>query len=114
MAERQIDPSRLQGEALKRWYLRSPQNLEQERQAAAAQRYDGFFRTAPGADIDPGISRRPVSPARDVDPGIGLNPGRPGIDIDAGISWVPTGPNRWRKQQAVGAMQPTPLPRLPD
>lgn len=114
MAERQIDPSRLQGEALKRWYLRSPQNLEQERQAAAAQRYDDFFRTAPGADIDPGISRRPVSPARDVDPGIGLNPGRPGIDIDAGISWVPTGPNRWRKQQAVGAMQPTPLSRLPD
>jgi hypothetical protein len=112
MAERQIDPSRLQGEALQRWYLRSPQDLEQERQAAAAQRYDDFFRAAPGADIDPGISRRPAPPARDVDPGISLKPGRPGIDIDPGISWVPAGPNQWRKQQAAAATQPTPLSRL--
>lgn len=42
MPERQIDPARLEGEALRRWYLRSPQDIEQERQAVAAQRHDGF------------------------------------------------------------------------
>jgi len=38
-----IDPARLEGDALTRWYLRSPADIEQERQAAAAQRYDSFF-----------------------------------------------------------------------
>lgn len=33
MPERQIDPARLEGEALRRWYLRSPDEIEQERQA---------------------------------------------------------------------------------
>lgn len=112
MAERQIDPSRLQGEALQRWYLRSPHDLEQERQAAAAQRHDDFFRGTSSADIDPGISRRPASPIHDVDPGIRLDPGTSRIDIDTGISWVPAGANRWRKQQAAAATQLTPLSRL--
>lgn len=43
MANRQVDPSRLQGEALKKWYLRSPAEIEQERQAAAERRYNEFF-----------------------------------------------------------------------
>ena len=113
MAERQIDPSRLQGEALQRWYLRSPQDIEQDRQAVAAQRYDDFFRAIPGADIDPRMSRRPTSHIQDVDPGIGLGRETPGPDIDPGFSWIPAGPNRWRKKQhAAAATQPTPLSRV--
>jgi hypothetical protein len=96
MAERQIDPSRLQGEALRSWYLRSPQDFEQERQAAQARRYDEFFRATPSADIDPRISRRPASLVWDADPGISLNLRTASTDIDPGISWVSTGANRWR------------------
>jgi len=43
MASSQIDPARLSGDALSRWYLRSPADIEQERQTGAAQRYDDFF-----------------------------------------------------------------------
>lgn len=43
MAFGQIDPSRLNGDALRRWYLRSPADIEHERQEAAAQRYRDFF-----------------------------------------------------------------------
>ncbi len=34
MAYGQIDPARLDGDALTRWYLRSPADIEEERQAA--------------------------------------------------------------------------------
>lgn len=43
MAYGQIDPARLQDDALARWYLRSPADIEQGRQDVAAQRYDDFF-----------------------------------------------------------------------
>ena len=43
MAFGQIDPARLDGDALTRWYLRSPADIEQEQRAAAAQKYDSFF-----------------------------------------------------------------------
>lgn len=43
MAYGQIDPARLEGDALTRWYLRSPADIEQERQAGTAQRYADFF-----------------------------------------------------------------------
>ena len=43
MAFSQVDPASLQGEALNRWYLRSPDEIEQERQAAQAQKYNAFF-----------------------------------------------------------------------
>ena len=38
-----IDPASLEGEDLTNWYLRSPQEIEQQRQAAAQQRYSDFF-----------------------------------------------------------------------
>lgn len=47
MAYGQIDPARLDGDALTRWYLRSPADIEQERQASAAQAYDNFFSINP-------------------------------------------------------------------
>jgi cytochrome c553 len=42
MAYSQIDPARLRGDALTRWYRRSPSDIEQERQAAETQRYNAF------------------------------------------------------------------------
>jgi hypothetical protein len=66
MAYGQIDPARLDGDALTRWYLRSPADIEQERQQAAAQRYEDFFggngaaddrSDAPGTQSSPGIDK---------------------------------------------------------
>ena len=47
MAYSQIDPARLQGDALRRWYLRSPADIEQARQEAETQRYNAFFGVRP-------------------------------------------------------------------
>jgi hypothetical protein len=60
MAYGQIDPARLDGDALTRWYLRSPGDLEDERQAAAAQRYADFF----GNTSRPSTGRDSTSAAR--------------------------------------------------
>jgi hypothetical protein len=38
-----VDPANLEGEDLTNWYLRSPQEIEQQRQASAQQRYQDFF-----------------------------------------------------------------------
>jgi len=35
MAESQVDPARLHGEELRRWYMRSPAEIEEEHQVAA-------------------------------------------------------------------------------
>lgn len=43
MAFGQIDPARLEGDALRRWYLRSPEDIEDERLRRADQRYDAFY-----------------------------------------------------------------------
>ena len=43
MAYGQIDPARLHGEALRRWYERMPADLDAEREAAAAHQHQMFF-----------------------------------------------------------------------
>ena len=43
MPEKPTDPAHLEGEALRRWYLRTPDQVEAERQAAAVQRFQAFF-----------------------------------------------------------------------
>ena len=43
MAYGQIDPARLHGEALRRWYERSSAEVEQEREATAALEHEMFF-----------------------------------------------------------------------
>lgn len=54
MAFGQIDPARLEGEALRRWYLRSPQEVEEERRANKARAYDAFFlRSGHGQGLAP-------------------------------------------------------------
>ena len=56
MAYGQIDPARLQGDALRRWYVRSPAEIEDERRKKAASAYDSFFSqptTSPTSQEDP-------------------------------------------------------------
>ena len=43
MPARQVDPARLEGDALARWYRRSPQEVEREREMASRRAYDAFF-----------------------------------------------------------------------
>lgn len=84
MAYTQVDPARLRGEALTRWYLRSPADIEQERQDTAAQRHNDFFAATPPAGSVQGFGRG----------GPGGTNGGPHSDI----TWVATGPNRWSSQ----------------
>jgi hypothetical protein len=58
MAYGQVDPARLQGGALSRWYLRSPADIEQERQERAAKAHEDFF-----ASSGPGLPA--ISPMQD-------------------------------------------------
>lgn len=43
MANGPVDPASLEGEALMRWYRRTPQEIEDERRQAAADAYNRFF-----------------------------------------------------------------------
>jgi hypothetical protein len=84
MAYSQIDPASLQGDALTRWCQRSPQDIERERQAVYAQRYDDFV-----------AGTQPTSQAPD--------PSHQSLDATTGegapgLLWVRTGPNSWRGQ----------------
>ncbi|HEX7944156.1 MAG TPA: hypothetical protein VF495_05795 [Phenylobacterium sp.] len=42
MAPRQVDPARLQGDELRQWYLRSPQDIEREKREAEARKHAEF------------------------------------------------------------------------
>jgi hypothetical protein len=105
VSEGWTDPGSLEGDALTQWYLRSPADIEQERQAAAARRYQDFFYggaaadtgsgpgvPASGQDIDPGFSIQ--GPSKDIDPGFAVPASS--RDIDPGFTWAQVGPNRWR------------------
>jgi hypothetical protein len=100
MPDGPIDPASLQGDALTRWYLRSPADIEQQRQAAEAQRYQDFFGGNPSGDPDPGFGGGFETPTRAVDPGSSRGLVAPTKDIDPELTWVPAGPNRWRSERA--------------
>jgi hypothetical protein len=105
MADRPIDPLSLTGEALRRWYSRSPAEVEEERQARRDQRYRDFFEDR--ADPDPEIGQISQKSGRDIDPGFSRGVGSAGRDIDPGFAWVPVSPNRWRRQPLrADGMQP--------
>ncbi len=62
-----VDPARLQGAALQRWYLRTPDELEAQRRATEEQRYDGFFGRSPGSETAaPPPEPAASGPRRDV------------------------------------------------
>jgi len=105
VSEGWTDPGRLEGDALRQWYLRSPADIERERQAVMARHYRDFFyggaaadpefgRGVPASsqDIDPGFSI--PGPSKDIDPGFAV--AASSGDIDPGFSWAQAGPNRWR------------------
>lgn len=98
MAYGQIDPARLQGETLRRGYLRSPAEIEAERRKAADHTYNSFF-TPKGAGPK-------TAPTERID-----DDGSAGA---TGLAWTSVGDNRWRgvrpsvddqlsRQMAVGA-----------
>ena len=68
MPDRQIDPARLKGDALRRWYLRSPDELEKERQALSDQRHLAFFGDGsgdgPAATSAGAVRRRTETPGK--------------------------------------------------
>jgi hypothetical protein len=97
-----IDPGRLQGDELTRWYLRSPAEIEQERQAAATRRYQDFFHGPLGTDPDPGFAREAPAPDRDVDPEFAVSLPTTSQHIDPGFTWVPAGPDRFRGVRLTG------------
>jgi hypothetical protein len=70
MPDGSIDPGSLEGDALTQWYLRSPAELERERQAAAAKRYQDFFYGPRAGSGDLGRASATSAPASasDADP----------------------------------------------
>lgn len=47
MPNRQVDPARLEGEALQRWYMRTSDEVQNERQAADGVRYGSLYAPPP-------------------------------------------------------------------
>jgi hypothetical protein len=90
MAFGQIDPARLEGNALTRWYLRSPADIEEERRQRAEQAYNTFFSQSGGDQSD--------SSAAEADDDTGL-------DLSQ-ATWIQVGPNRWRSNPASAAQAP--------
>ena len=66
MPPRAIDPASLQGEALRRWYMRSPDDLEKERQARYDQRYGEFFAGKGPITVIPPLSQEALTQSRAV------------------------------------------------
>lgn len=90
MAFGQIDPARLDGEALKQWYLRSPADIEAERQKAADRAHAAFFSSPDDPNADEGKEAAPRSPAASEDAG----------SSDAAVVWRQIGANRFRSESA--------------
>lgn len=111
MASGQVDPARLTGDALRRWYLRSPEVIEHEKQAAAAARYVAFFGTGRSGEWSSGssASEGPSPHTPQLSGAVQRSSGDP----HAGLGWSPAGPNRWRRDEAGNSTpfpHPVPLP----
>lgn len=63
MANGPIDPSRLKGEALRRWYNRNPEEQQAERDAAEQRKNDEFAASIQAAEREPASPRSPVDMA---------------------------------------------------
>jgi hypothetical protein len=55
MATRQVDPARLKGDELRRWYLRSPQDIEQEKREAESREHAQFVASIRENEHEPEI-----------------------------------------------------------
>jgi hypothetical protein len=104
------DPGSLEGDALTQWYLKSPADVDRERQDAAARRYRDFFYGGPGDDPDPEFNGEVLASSRDIDPGFAMPAPDASEEIDPGFTWVAAGPNRFRSVR-VGTDRPYGGPR---
>ena len=65
MSRTGVDPSQLEGEALNRWYPRTPDEIAEERRRAEQDRHDAFFSELAFLEppLRPPATRAPVRPA---------------------------------------------------
>lgn len=96
MPDGSIDLGSLEGDALTRWYLRSPAEIEQERQDAAAKRHQDFFYGTFGADPDAGFAQEAPAADHDADPDLAVSPPSTSQSVVPGFTWAQVGPNRFR------------------
>lgn len=107
MPDSPVDPSTLEGDALRRWYQRTPADIEQERQAARMQQYNDFFGglPTPQSPTDTGPHSAPSigpSTAPDVDQSAQWS-GAPGpVDDDAYFDTTGAGPDDGGELSLVG------------
>lgn len=80
MAFSQVDPARLDGDALTRWYLRSPADIEAERRQVAEQAYNTFF----GQSEDAQTNAEPVG--QGDDPASADGPTANQVEVNRGLS----------------------------
>jgi hypothetical protein len=78
MSKRAIDPARLEGEALDRWYRRTPDEIAEEHRMAEQDRHDEFFGELAFLEppLRPPVTRAPVRPAP-LRPGLAEPQGAP-------------------------------------
>lgn len=90
-----VDPSRLSGEDLRRWYTQTPAEIEQQRQAEVVRRHRAFFGGLRSPDLHPESRRDPPLLDRDQEtrtqPSIWL-----ASDDDPGLTGNPVGAIRDR------------------
>ncbi len=111
MPTRQLDPARLEGDALARWYRRSPQEIEKEQDLRATQRRDAFFGPPQGRDAEPEAE---ASAER-----FGASPGvafvdRRGAGPDDGGLFIEVGNPENRKVRRQHEQEKGPWPRTED
>lgn len=64
-----VDPSRLSGQDLRRWYMRNPAEIEKQRQEEAVRRHRAFFGRLPTPDPVSGFRRESPPVAREQESG---------------------------------------------
>jgi hypothetical protein len=67
MPSNRVNPAELEGEALKRWYQRSPGEIEKDRQAAEDERYQAFFGREPSNSEANSAPATPTAAEREAD-----------------------------------------------
>ena len=111
MPDKLIDPSRLEGDALARWYRRSPQEIEQEREDHAEQLYQAFFR--PAGDARANEELQPLVWQEDAGSSAGILDKRGAGPVDASL-FIEIGNPENRKMIKQHEREKGPWPRTED
>ena len=91
----QIDPARLNGDALTQWYLRSPAEIEEEKRQAASRAHNAFFSQPDDPRPHGGSEAASMPAAASTDAG----------SSHADVIWRQIGPNRLRSERASVPLQ---------